>query len=90
MKTVAMLESVMCSVLSDEHVVSKGEDGSSWVHFIIGKCPADIEGIMRNVQEKFHETCRRSGEQMIPSLRWETRYSRVAGDCIPESDILNI
>jgi len=89
-KMIGMLESVMCSVLSDEHVVSKGEDGSSWVHFIVGKCPGDIDGIMSNLQEKFHETCRRSGEQMIPSLRWETRYSRVAGECIPESEILNI
>ena len=89
-RMVGTLESVMCSVLSDEHVVSKGEDGSSWVHFIVGKCPEDIENVMRNVHEKFHEACRRSGEQMIPSLRWETRYSRVAGACIPESEILDI
>ena len=89
-RMVGTLESVMCSVLSDEHVVSKGEGGSSWVHFIVGKCPEDIEDMMKNVHEKFHEACRRSGEQMIPSLRWETRYSRVAGACIPESEILDI
>ena len=84
------LEKVMCSVLTEEHVISKGEDGSSWVHFILGKCPEDIEGIMKSLHEKFHEACRMSGEQMIPSLRWETRYSRVAGECIPESEILDI
>ena len=87
---VGKLESVMCSVLSDEHIVSRGEDGSSWVHFIVGKCSEDIEGVMKSVHERFLETCRRSGEQMIPSLRWETRYSRVAGECIPESKILDI
>lgn len=84
------LESVMCSVLTEEHVVSKGEDGSSWVHFIVGKCPDDIEDVMKSVHEKFLDACRRSGEQMIPSLRWETRYSRVAGECVPESEILDI
>ena len=84
------LESVMCSVLTDEHVVSKGEDGSSWVHFIVGKCPEDIEDVMKSVHDKFLDACRRSGEQMIPSLRWETRYSRVAGECVPESEILDI
>jgi hypothetical protein len=84
------LERVMCSILTEEHIVSRGEDGSSWVHFIVGKCIDDIEGIMKNVHEKFIETCRRSGEQMIPSLRWETRYSRVAGECVPESEILDI
>jgi hypothetical protein len=84
------LESVMCSVLSEEHVVSRGEDGSSWVHYIVGKCPDDIEDVMRGVHEKFAEACRRSGEQMIPSLRWEVRYSRVAGECVPESEILAI
>ena len=87
---VGTLEKVMCSVLTGEHVISKGEDGSSWVHFIVGKCPDDIEAVMKSVHEKFHEACRRSGEQMIPSLRWETRYSRVAGECIPESEILDI
>jgi hypothetical protein len=56
----------------------------------VGRCPEDIDEIMKRVQDKFHETCRRSGEQMIPSLRWETRYSRVAGECIPESEILDI
>jgi hypothetical protein len=84
------LESVMCSVLTEEHVISKGEDGSSWAHFIVGKCPDDIENVMRSVHDKFQEACRRSGEQMIPSLRWEVRYSRVAGECIPESEILKI
>jgi hypothetical protein len=89
-RMVGTLESVMCSVLADEHVVSKGEEGLSWVHFIVGRCSEDIEDIMRSVHDKFQETCRRSGEQMIPSLRWETRYSRVAGECIPESEILDI
>ncbi len=87
---VGTLEKVMCSVLTGEHMISKGEDGSSWVHFIVGKCPDDIEGVMKSVHDKFLEACRRSGEQMIPSLRWETRYSRVAGECIPESEILDI
>jgi hypothetical protein len=87
---VGTLEKVMWSVLTGEHIVSKGEDGSSWVHFIVGKCSGDIEGVMKSVHEKFLEACRRSGEQMIPSLRWETRYSRVAGECIPESEILDI
>jgi hypothetical protein len=87
---VGTLEKVMCSVVTEEHVVSKGEDGSSWVHFIVGKCPDDIEDVMRSVHERFLEACRRSGEQMIPSLRWETRYSRVAGECVPESEILDI
>jgi hypothetical protein len=89
-KMTGTLESVMYSILSDEHVISKGEDGSSWVHFIVGKCPEDIETVMRSMHEKFIDTCRSSGEQMIPSLKWETRYSRVAGECIPESEILDI
>jgi hypothetical protein len=83
------LESVMCSVLSEEHVVSRGEDGSSWVHFIVGKCPEDIDAVMRGVHLKFADACRVRGEQMIPTLRWETRYSRVAGECIPESELLD-
>ena len=90
LEMIGTLEKVMCSVLTGEHVVSRGEDGSSWVHFIVGKCPDDIEDVMKSVHEKFLEACRKSGEQMIPSLRWETRYSRVAGECIPESEILDI
>jgi hypothetical protein len=86
----AVLEKVMCSILSEEHIVSKGENGASWVHFIIGAGSEGIEEVLRGVQERFSEACRRSGEQVIPSLRWETRYSRVMGECVSESEILDI
>ena len=49
-----------------------------------------VETMMCGIHERFVDTCRRSGEQMIPALRWETRYSRVAGECVPEAEILNI
>ena len=89
-RTAAALENVMCSSLGEEHVVAKGEDGASWTHFIIGKEPERVEAMMSGIHERFVDMCRRSGEPMIPALRWETRYSRVAGECVPEAEILNI
>jgi hypothetical protein len=84
------LERVMSSVLTDGHLVSRGEGVSSWVHFFLGKCSGDIDEIMKSISDRFLEACRESGEQMIPSLRWETRYSRLSEECPSDAEILNI
>jgi len=82
-RAVAALEKVMNSFISDEHVISRGERDRSWSHFITGRCPEEIEEMMRSIQERYLEACRSSGEEMIPSVHWEIRYSRVAGECQP-------
>ena len=86
-RAVAALEKVMNAFISDEHVISRGERDCSWSHFITGRCPEEIEGIMRSIQERYLEACRSSGEEMIPSVHWEIRYSRVAGECQPVAGI---
>jgi hypothetical protein len=86
-RAVAALEKVMNAFISDEHVISRGERDCSWSHFITGRCPDAIEEIMRSIQERYLEACRSSGEEMIPSVHWEIRYSRVAGECQPVAGI---
>lgn len=86
-RAVAALEKVMNAFISDEHVISRGERERSWSHFITGRCPEQVEEIMRSIQERYLESCRGSGEEMIPSVHWEIRYSRVAGECQPVAGI---
>jgi hypothetical protein len=85
-----ILEKVMCAFLSEEYVVSRGEKDVSWSHFIVNKCPDDVEKVMRAIHDRFMDACRHSSEQMIPTLKWDTRYSRNAGDCASgELDIIS-
>ena len=86
-RAVAALEKVMGAFMSDEHVISRGERECSWSHFITGKCPDEVVEVMRSIQERYLEACRSSGEEMIPSVHWEIRYSRVAGECQPVAGI---
>lgn len=85
---VTMMERVMSSFVSENHIISKGEQDRSWAHFISGLCREDVEEVMQGIHDKFVEACRMSGEERISPLKWSIRYSRTGGDCIASSEVL--
>lgn len=70
------LESSLCTCICDDGIVSRGEEACSYSIFFTNRSRDEVAGILRDVQDRFARSCRQSGEEIYPSIRWEIRHSR--------------
>lgn len=71
-----LLERSICRGICTNSMVSKGEEPLSYSFFVINSSFNEVSSIMRGIHDRFVRSCRESGEEIYPSLRWEIRYSR--------------
>ena len=71
-----LLEKSICKGVCSNGIVSKGEEPMSYSFFVINRSCDEVRKIMQSIRERFVISCRGSGEEIYPSLRWEIRYSR--------------
>jgi len=81
-----LLESSLCACACDDGIVSRGEEPFSYSIFLINRSRDQVADILRAVQDRFAGSCRHSGEEIYPSVRWEIQHSRTpcAGQNSPE------
>lgn len=74
------LESSLCACICDGGIVSRGEEPCTYSIFFANRSREEIDGVLREVQNRFARSCRQSGEEIYPSIRWEIRHSRAPCD----------
>ncbi len=75
-----MLERCLYHEIDPDGIVANGERPATYSLFMINSGPDEVSQIMASINERFQDTCRKSGEEVMPSLRWEIKYSHVPGD----------
>jgi len=73
-----LVETSLCREIGDDLAVSRAQEPLGYSIFFAGEEAGDIEERMRRVRDRFETACRRSGEEIHPTIRWEIRFSREA------------
>lgn len=71
-----MLETTLCTYICEDGIISRGEEPLSYSIFIINRTGDEVMDMMRCVHERFLRSCRESGDEIYPSIRWDIKYSR--------------
>lgn len=71
------LESSLCTCISDDGIVSRGEEEFSYSLFLTNRSRDQVDDLLRAVQDRFAISCRRSGEEIYPSVRCAIQHSRM-------------
>ncbi len=74
---IKLLESSLCTCLCDDAVVARDEESHAYSIFFANHSRDEVAEILHAVQDRFTRSCRQSGEEIYPSLRWEIRHSRM-------------
>ena len=82
-----ILEECLCALVSQDGLVSRGEEPISYSIFFVNKSADDVVDVMKCIHERFKKSCRERGEEIYPSIRWEIRYSRT--QCSAEQPVEN-
>ncbi|MBN1884558.1 MAG: response regulator [Candidatus Krumholzibacteriota bacterium] len=75
-----LVESSLCREIGDDCAVSRSDEPLGYSVFVAGEPVGGIDGLMRSVRKRFETACRRSGEEIYPTVRWEIRFSREANE----------
>lgn len=71
-----LIESSLCTCICDDGIVARGEEPFSYSIFFTNRSHDEVAEILQDVQNRFARSCRQSGEEIYPSVRWEIRHSR--------------
>jgi CheY-like chemotaxis protein len=74
-----ILEESLCSSLSRDDIISKGEESHSYSIFVIDKSREELDGLLGSIRDRFSRLCIERGEEIYPSVRWEVKYSKPSG-----------
>jgi CheY-like chemotaxis protein len=75
-----ILEESLCSSLSREDIISKGEEPYSYSIFVMDKSREELDKLLGSIHDRFSRLCIERGEEIYPSVRWEVKYSKPSGD----------
>jgi CheY-like chemotaxis protein len=74
-----MLEESLCALISNNDIVSKGEEPHSYSIFLMDRNTEELDRLLASIRGRFYRLCSERGEEIYPSIRWEVKYSRPCG-----------